>query len=110
MQIIWKRQMVFVKDIIEALPGPRPPYNTVSSIVRILEGKGLVAHEAFGKTHRYFPKVGKAEYRKSVFANMVADYFDGSYESLMSFIISNKTLSEDEARKLRELINQKYDE
>jgi BlaI family transcriptional regulator, penicillinase repressor len=110
MHIIWKEQMVFVKDIIELLPDPKPPYNTISSLVRILEGKGLVDHETFGKTHRYFPKVSKNEYRRSVFSSMMSDYFDGSYESLMSFIVSSKDLSADEAKKLKDIINKKNHE
>jgi BlaI family transcriptional regulator, penicillinase repressor len=110
MQIIWKKQKVFVKEIIDLLPDPKPPYNTISSLVRLLESKGMVGHEAFGKTHRYFPKISKNEYRKGIFSSMVSDYFDGSYESLMSFIVSSKDLTEEEAKKLKDIINMKNHE
>ena len=110
MHIIWSKQKVFVKDIIELLPEPKPPYNTISSLVRILETKGLVGHEAYGKTHMYYPKVSKNEYRRSIFSGMMSDYFDGSYESLMSFIVSSKDLSAEEAKKLKDIINKKHHE
>ena len=62
MQIIWDKKHVFVNDILDALKEPKPAYNTVSTIVRILEKKGFVAHEAYGKSHRYFPVISKREY------------------------------------------------
>lgn len=110
MQTIWSLKKVFIKDIIEALPAPKPPYNTISSIVRILEGKEMVAHEAFGRTYRYYAKVSKSEYRKRVFSSLVKDYFDGSYSDLMSFIIKDNDLSEKEENELKQIINKHYDQ
>ena len=65
MQILWDLKKGFVKDILERLPDPKPAYNTVSTIVRILQEKGFVGHETFGKSHCYFPMLDKED-RKSV--------------------------------------------
>ena len=68
MQVLWRMERAFVKEILAELPEPKPPITTVSSIVRKLEGEGLIGHEAFGKTHRYYPIVKKSEYRRSFFS------------------------------------------
>ena len=65
MQVLWRLEKGFVKDVIDRLPDPKPAYNTVSTIVRILEKKGFVAHNAYGKTHEYFPLISKTEYRRA---------------------------------------------
>jgi len=68
MQILWKLKTGFVKDIIDALPDdPKPPYNTISSVVRLLEKKGYVGYKAYGKTYEYFPLISKSDYRKAFF-------------------------------------------
>lgn len=85
MQILWDLEKGFVKDIIEKLPAPKPAYNTVSTIVRILETKGFVDHKAYGKTHEYFPIISKEKYSKFYLNNMVSGYFNGSFQNLVSF-------------------------
>ena len=69
MQILWKLEKGVVKDIMEVMPDPKPAYNTVSTIVRILETKGFVDHKAYGKTHEYFPKITKEKYTKFYLRN-----------------------------------------
>lgn len=64
MQVLWKLKQAFVRDILEELPEPKPAYNTVSTIVRILENKGFVGHEAFGKSHQYYPLVAQDKYKR----------------------------------------------
>ncbi|UII21369.1 BlaI/MecI/CopY family transcriptional regulator [Fulvivirga ligni] len=110
MQIIWKLEKVFVKDIIDKLLEPKPPYNTISSIVRGLESKGMVGHESFGRTHRYFPLVTKSSYKRLIFKSLLTDYFEGSYANLMSFMIKSNDLKEDEEKELRKLIDKHYGE
>jgi len=106
MQIIWKLKTCFVKDIIDALPDePKPPYNTISSVVRLLETKGFVGYKAYGKTHEYFPVISKAEYRKESFKKMLSGYFDNSAESLFSFILKEDQCNEEEINKIRDIIN-----
>ena len=76
MQVLWKLKQCFVKDIIDALPDdPKPPYNTISSVVRLLEKKGYVGYKAYGKTYEYFPQISKTEYRKIFFKKMVCGIF-----------------------------------
>ena len=65
MKILWKMEKGFVKDIIRVMDEPKPAYNTVSTIIRILETKGFVGHEEFGKSHRYFPIVQKRNIQNS---------------------------------------------
>ncbi|MBN8575649.1 MAG: BlaI/MecI/CopY family transcriptional regulator [Cyclobacteriaceae bacterium] len=85
MQILWTIEKGFVKDIMDQLPEPKPAYNTVSTIVRILEKKGFVGYKAYGKTHEYFPLISKANYTRFYLNNMVKGYFNGSFQNLVSF-------------------------
>jgi BlaI family penicillinase repressor len=106
MQILWKLKQCFVKDIIDALPDdPKPPYNTISSVVRLLEKKGYVGFKAYGKTYEYFPAISKSEYRKTFFKKMIAGYFDNSVESLLSFMVKEEELSEADINKIKDIIN-----
>ena len=85
MQELWTLEKAFVKDIIDRLPEPKPAYNTVSTIIRILEKKGLVDHYAYGKTHQYFPVISKTDYTKSYFKNFLSGYFSNSFQEMVSF-------------------------
>ncbi len=84
MQILWKTDRAFVKDLLLHFPEPRPAYNTVSTIIRILEKKGFVDHEEFGKSHRYYPLVKKEEYRNEVFSDLMRGYFNNSMKQVLS--------------------------
>lgn len=92
MQVLWDIGKGFVKDIVEQLPEPKPAYNTVSTIVRILETKGFVDHKAYGKTHEYFPLVSKEEYLRFTMNDVVDNYFDGSFSKLVSFFVRDKNI------------------
>ncbi len=92
MQILWQIEKGFVKDIIEQMPNPKPAYNTVSTIVRILENKGFVDHTSFGKTHEYFPIISKDKYSKFYLNNMLKGYFNGSFQNLVSFFAKDNKL------------------
>lgn len=104
MQVLWDLESAFVKDVIAKLPAPKPPYNTVSSVIRLLEKKGYVDHKAYGKTYEYFPIVEKKDYSKRTFKDLLGKYFEGSYKSLVSFIVNEEKLSEQEISELEELI------
>jgi BlaI family penicillinase repressor len=93
MHVLWYLEKAYVKDIIERLPDPKPAYNTVSTIVRILEKKGFVGHEAFGKTHRYHPLIAKEDYTQAFLKSFVRNYFDDSYQELVSFFAKDRNLS-----------------
>jgi len=105
MNLIWKLKKALIRDVIAELPKPHPPHSTVSSVVRILEKKGFVTHETYGKTHLYFPKVNKSDYRKSTFKDLMEKYFDGSYKQLVSFMVEEE-LSEKEGEELKKHLQQ----
>jgi len=111
MQILWKLEKAFVKDIVEQMPSPKPAYNTVSTITRILEKKGFVGYKAYGKTHEYFPLVSKDKYTKFYLNNLVGGYFNGSIQSLVSFFASENKMDANDIdqllKKLEELKQQK---
>jgi|SRR5690349_11795692 len=108
MQILWKLQKGFVKEIIEQMPEPKPAYNTVSTIVRILENKGFVDHKAYGKTHEYFPLITKDRYTRFYLNNMIKGYFNGSFHNLVSFFAKEHKMNAADIEKLlRELKNDK---
>ncbi|UII25276.1 BlaI/MecI/CopY family transcriptional regulator [Fulvivirga maritima] len=92
MQILWQLKKAFVKDIIEKMPAPKPAYNTVSTIIRILEQKGFVHHKAYGKTYEYYPIIEKSNYSKFYFNNFLSGYFNGSFEKLVSFFAKENDL------------------
>ncbi|WP_159517309.1 BlaI/MecI/CopY family transcriptional regulator [Sunxiuqinia indica] len=93
MQLLWTLEKAFVKDLIEQMPEPKPAYNTVSTIVRILEKKGFVGYEAFGKTHRYFPLMSKKEYTRKYLKNFMKGYFSNSFKEMVSFFAREDNMS-----------------
>ena len=76
MQILWEKKEGFVKDLLQHFPDPKPAYNTVSTIIRILEKKGFVDHRSFGKSHQYYPVVSREQYRNERFSSLMKDYFN----------------------------------
>jgi BlaI family transcriptional regulator, penicillinase repressor len=96
MQELWLLEKAFVKEIVDKLPEPKPAYNTVSTVIRILEKKGFVDHYAYGKTHQYFPLISKTDYTKSYFRNFLSGYFSNSFQEMVSFFAKEDkmTLSE----------------
>ena len=106
MQELWDLEKAFVRDIIERLPEPKPAYNTVSTIIRILAAKGFVHHETFGKSHRYYPLISKEEYRNFVTGKLLSGYFDNSVQNILSYFLEDKKLNLRDADKLMNLINE----
>ena len=105
MQILWQLKEGIVKDILEKIPEPKPAYNTVSTVVRVLEGKGFIDHKAYGNSHVYFPLISEDDYKKFTFDKLMTNYFDNSYKSLVSFIADEQDLGLKELDELTELIN-----
>ena len=93
MQVVWQLQKCNVAAVIEKLPEPKPAYNTVSTIVRILESKGFVNHEKEGKGYLYFPLVQKADYSNQSINKLVDGYFQGSFKSMVSFFMKKNDMS-----------------
>lgn len=106
MQVLWDIKKGFVKDVLEKLPEPRPAYNTVSTIIRILEKKGFVAYKAFGKTHEYFPIVKKEEYRSFAMGQMLSGYFGNSVRNLVSFFAGKEKIDIKEANEIIKVLEE----
>lgn len=104
MQELWKLGKAFVKEIIEQMDEPKPAYNTVSTIIRILETKGFVGHDSFGKSHRYFPKVSKDAYKDFATGKLISGYFDNSAKKMLSFFIQENRLNIKETDELLRLL------
>ncbi|SHM30523.1 Predicted transcriptional regulator [Cyclobacterium lianum] len=106
MLILWQLKEAMVKEIMDKMEEPVPPYTTVSSIVRLLEKKGYVDHKAYGKTHVYFPAIPQGLYRKRRFNKMMAHFFDGSVSNVLSFLVQEKKLTKKEIKELQHIVDQ----
>ncbi len=104
MQILWKIEKGFVKDVMTHFDEPKPAYNTVSTIIRILEKKGFVGHKAYGKTHEYFPLISKKEYTKNFFKGFLNRYFNNSFRQLVSFFSNEEEMSIEEMEKIMKMM------
>jgi BlaI family penicillinase repressor len=105
MQIVWQLERGFVKDVMDHLPEPKPAYNTVSTIIRILEVKGFIAHEAFGKAHKYYPVISKEDYKRHATEKLLGGYFENSVESMFSFFVKEEKLELSDVDEILKMIN-----
>ncbi|MDA9554706.1 BlaI/MecI/CopY family transcriptional regulator [Pelobium sp.] len=104
MHILWDLGKGFVKDVIEQLPEPKPAYNTISTIIRILETKGFIDHTAFGKTHQYHPIISKEQYKDFATEKLMNSYFGNSVESMFSFFVKKQKIDLAEADEIMKMI------
>ncbi len=109
-QVLWDLEKAYVRDILDRFPKPKPAYNTVSTIVRILEKKGFVGYKAFGKAHEYYPLISKKEYRKKYFKGFLSNYFGNSYMALTSFFTKEQDLSLQELEEIKKLIDEEIEQ
>lgn len=93
MHYLWRSEKSNVAGILEQMPEPKPAYNTVSTIIRILETKDFVGHEKMGKGYVYFPLISKQAYTQFTLGNLANDYFGGSFKSMVSFFVKKKELT-----------------
>lgn len=103
MQILWELGEGLVKDVISRFPKPRPAYNTVSTVIRVLEKKGFVDHKAFGNTYLYFPVVEKEEYARVHFMGFMKDYFNDSFPKMAAFFAREKNMDISELEEILKL-------
>jgi predicted transcriptional regulator len=96
MQILWDLERGLVRDVIEKLPDPKPAYNTVSTVIRVLEKKGFVDHKAYGTTYEYFPIINKEEYTRVNFSHLMKNYFNNSFPEMAAFFARENNLSLEE--------------
>ncbi|MBV6644198.1 MAG: BlaI/MecI/CopY family transcriptional regulator [Cyclobacteriaceae bacterium] len=113
MKILWGIGQGFIKDILEQYPDPKPPYNSVSTIVRVLVQKEIVGYKAYGNSHQYHPLVSKEEYSKGQLSRLVSDYYNNSLKQVVNFFSESKELDEkelNEAIQMLESLKSKKDE
>lgn len=113
MKILWKIKKGFIKDILDQYSTPKPPYNSISTIVRVLVQKEIVGYTAYGKTHEYYPLISKEEYRKGQLSKLVTEYYDNSLKQVVNFFSESKKLDDkelDEAMKMLKELKSKRDE
>jgi BlaI family transcriptional regulator, penicillinase repressor len=104
MRILWRLKEGIVKEIIEEMPEPKPAYNTVSTVIRVLETKGFVDHKVYGSSHIYYPLVAEKDYKTFAFDKIFSNYFNNSYKHLVSFLVDEKEIGEEEIKELTQLV------
>ena len=105
MRILWQLKKAFVKDILAEMPEPKPAYNTVSTIIRILEKKEVVGYTAYGKTHEYYPLISEEEYKRHEVKQLMVNYFDNSVANLVSFFVNDNDLQTKELDEIMKFIS-----
>ncbi|MFV8342045.1 BlaI/MecI/CopY family transcriptional regulator [Flavobacterium sp. XS2P39] len=110
MHILWKLKKAFVKEVMAEITEDQPHYNTLSTIVRNLEEKGFVSHNAFGNTHQYYPIVSLEDYRKRFMNTAIDNYFNSSYKNMVSFFAKEEKISAAELREILMMIENQKEE
>ncbi|MDE5622024.1 MAG: BlaI/MecI/CopY family transcriptional regulator [Alistipes sp.] len=106
MQILWQLGDAVVNEIIARTREPHPKYTTVATFLKILENKGFVSHRPEGKSHRYYPLIGKEEYARTVMSSVLTSYFDGSLSQMVSFFSRHEEISVGEMEEILEIMRQ----
>jgi BlaI family penicillinase repressor len=104
MHILWKLKKAFVKEVQAEITEDQPHYNTLSTIIRNLEEKGFVAHNAFGNTHQYYPIISLEAYSKKYMKTAIDNYFNSSYKNMVSFFAKEEKISAAELREILAMI------
>ena len=107
MNIFWEIESGFVKDLLEHFDEPKPAYNTISTIARILKKKGFLEIKAHGRTHEYFPTITQDEYQKNFLQNAISNVFQGNISNLVSTLFEEKEISKSDLDELKQLIKSK---
>jgi BlaI family transcriptional regulator, penicillinase repressor len=104
MQAFWELDKAFIKEIIPYLPDPKPHYNSVATMIKILEEKGFLGHETIGNVYRYYPVIKKEDYQKHAMKDIVSKYFDNSYPRMLAFFAKEQNMSEAELNEILQMI------
>ncbi|MEX2594966.1 MAG: BlaI/MecI/CopY family transcriptional regulator [Anditalea sp.] len=104
MRIFWKLEKALIRDVLNLLPAPKPPYTTLASNIRQLETKGYLNHRSYGNTHEYYPVISRYNYQNRSFDRLVKNYFEGSAKNMLSFMVKEKKLSEKDIQELQKLM------
>lgn len=109
MQVFWNLKKAFIKEVIPELPDPKPHYNSTSTMIKVLEDKGFLAHEVIGNIFQYYPLISKEDYQKHAMKDVVSQYFDNSYANMLAFFAKEQKMSEEELNDIIKLIKQDKD-
>ena len=106
MQILWDIEKGFINDILEKFPEPKPPYNSVSTIVRVLVKKDIVSFKKYGNTYEYYPMISREEYRKGQMGRLVKDYFSNSFKQVVNFFSEKPDLDVEEIEEVMKMLEE----
>lgn len=104
MQILWQLEKAFIKDVIEEFPEPKPHYNTIATLIKVLEDKEFVSHKKYGNTYQYFPLITKEAYQQHAVGDILHKYFDNSYQKMVAFFAKEEKISETELEEIIKMI------
>jgi len=104
MQIFWELKKAFIKELIPEFSDPKPHYNTVATMVKILEDKGFLAHEIVGNIYQYYPVISREDYQEHAITDIVKQYFNNSYPSMLAYFAKEEKISESELKQIIKLI------
>lgn len=107
MKMLWSHGPLFVREMLEFYPEPKPHFNTVSTTVRILEEKGYIGHEVIGASHRYQAIVPQRQFRDRSLRDLVANFFNNSYKSAVSALVDEEKISVEELRQIIDLVEKR---
>ena len=107
MLIIWQQGKGFIKNFLQEMKKPHPPYTTVASIAKNLERKGYISSKLYGNTHEYTPLICENDYKAKFMSNVVQNYFENSYKEMVSFFVEKQKISAEELQEIIKLIEQK---
>lgn len=110
MEILWEKKTVFMKDILEAYPEPKPAATTTATLLKRMQNKELIGYKLYGNSREYYPKVEKGEYFKEEMTSMIDRFFNSSVTQFASFFTSNAKLSQKELKELRDIIDEQIKE
>ena len=107
MKVFWDLNKAFIRDVIPHLPDPKPHYNSVATMVKILEEKGFLGHETVGNIYCYYPIISRDDYQRFAMKDIVSQYFDNSYPRMLAFFAKEQDLSEEELKEILKIIKSK---
>lgn len=110
MEILWEKKRVFMKDILDSYPEPKPAATTIATLLKRMQNKDLVGYTLYGNSREYYPKVEKGEYFKEEMTSMIDRFFNSSVTQFASFFTSNAKFSQKQLKELRDIIDQKIKE
>jgi predicted transcriptional regulator len=110
MEILWEKKKIFMKDILETYPGPKPAATTIATLLKRMQNKDLVGYKVYGNSREYYPKIEKGEYFKEEMTSMIDRFFNSSVTQFASFFTSNAKLSQKQLKELRDIIDDQIKE